>query len=401
MIIMKSLTITTLNSFSYFVLSFLIFLLFSSETFAQTANGSVDPNPATAEVGQTFVVDVNIDPNGSGLTAAQIAMSYDQSIVEVSSVMISTASELGIPLPGTTIDNVEGFFFIAGFGFAPAVNSFTHVEIEFTALANGTSPLDFETEGVLATLFSAAGSSVTGDLTSGEIIIGTAVDCPLLGLNIGDTCDDLDSDTENDTVLADCSCAGTPICAAPFPAVNEASLTTVIGPSTVDFGWDAVSGQIGCQVQVVRAQPPLPYPRQSFVVLEPTVNSFSINTNLVIPGITHAWRVRCGCSASPIVAGPFSSYQTFLIPSQIALTSSPNPTQDISNVVFKLETESHATLEVYDMNGRLVEQVFSGMASSNTPYRFQFDGSDLSQGIYIYRLTTNDEVINEKFMISK
>jgi hypothetical protein len=53
------------------------------------------------------------------------------------------------------------------------------------------------------------------------------------------------------------------------------------------------------------------------------------------------------------------------------------------------------------MNGRLVEQLFSGMASATTPYRFQFDGTELSQGIYIYRLTTDHEVINEKFMILK
>ena len=35
-------------------------------------------------------------------------------------------------------------------------------------------------------------------------------DCEALELNIGDSCDDGDSTTENDVVTADCECAGTP-----------------------------------------------------------------------------------------------------------------------------------------------------------------------------------------------
>src|SRR5690606_6894438 len=35
------------------------------------------------------------------------------------------------------------------------------------------------------------------------------VDCPELGLNIGDACDDANADTEDDTITADCECVGT------------------------------------------------------------------------------------------------------------------------------------------------------------------------------------------------
>ncbi|MFT6998172.1 MAG: hypothetical protein ACJAQ4_001932, partial [Cryomorphaceae bacterium] len=34
-------------------------------------------------------------------------------------------------------------------------------------------------------------------------------------------------------------------------------------------------------------------------------------------------------------------------------------------------------------------------------YRFEFDGSALPSGVYIYRLTTQNEVLIEKFMISR
>ncbi|HKK37868.1 MAG TPA: T9SS type A sorting domain-containing protein [Cryomorphaceae bacterium] len=377
-----------------------LFICSSFASSAQTANGSVNPNPALAEIGDTFIVEVNIDPNGSNMTVAQVAMSYDPSVVQINTVSLSPSSPLNIALPGTTIDNTEGFFFIAGFGFSPATSPFTHVEIEFLAVGEGSSSLSFETEGVLATLFSAGGASVTGDLSSGLILVGEAFDCPGLSANIGDSCDDNDSETENDVVLADCTCQGTPICALPFPAVDEASLATVIGSNSVQFFWAPVEGQIGCQVQVVRALG-TPFASRVFVVLGENANTFSLNNNLIIPSVTHAWRVRCGCSANPVIAGPVTSWQVFTLPSSINLTSSPNPTNGPSTVSFTTQMEDQVTLEVYDMNGRLIEEVYSGAAQASVPYRFDFDGSDLSQGVYIYRLTTANEVINEKFMISK
>ena len=40
---------------------------------------------------------------------------------------------------------------------------------------------------------------------------GPTFDCPALGANIGDACDDGDSNTENDMVQSNCTCSGTPI----------------------------------------------------------------------------------------------------------------------------------------------------------------------------------------------
>jgi hypothetical protein len=70
-------------------------------------------------------------------------------------------------------------------------------------------------------------------------------------------------------------------------------------------------------------------------------------------------------------------------------------------VTFTVAEEGTTTLEVFDMSGRMVEAIFSGVAQSNNEYRFQFDGSALPNGVYIYRLTTEREIINEKFMIAR
>ncbi len=56
-------------------------------------------------------------------------------------------------------------------------------------------------------------ANTENDVVSGSCICaGTIIfECATLELNIGDDCDDGDTNTENDIVDADCTCVGTPI----------------------------------------------------------------------------------------------------------------------------------------------------------------------------------------------
>ena len=83
------------------------------------------------------------------------------------------------------------------------------------------------------------------------------------------------------------------------------------------------------------------------------------------------------------------------------LSSQPNPTDGISVVRFTTEKGTRATLEVYDMNGRNISTLFNQVANAGQEYRIDFDGSALPNGVYIYRLTTENEVVVEKFMIAR
>ncbi len=83
------------------------------------------------------------------------------------------------------------------------------------------------------------------------------------------------------------------------------------------------------------------------------------------------------------------------------LSSQPNPTNGPSMVTFTLPETGHASIEVYDLNGRLVHSLFSAVAEAELDYRFEFDGSRLPNGIYLYRLTTDKEVLIDKFMIAR
>lgn len=85
----------------------------------------------------------------------------------------------------------------------------------------------------------------------------------------------------------------------------------------------------------------------------------------------------------------------------VTLSSYPNPTSGNSEVVFSTADDTRALIEVYDMNGRKVATLYNEVAKADQEYRLSFDGNKLPNGIYIYRLTTNDETIMSKFMIAR
>ncbi len=185
---------------------------------------------------------------------------------------------------------------------------------------------------------------------------------------------------------------------SPFPGVEEASISTDISGNSVTASWDPVPGQIGCQLQLRLFQGPI---LGSRIIGGQNASSVSIPLSFLDPFTTYQWRVRCGCSQTPLVAGPFSSWQVFFTPSGITLNSNPNPTEGQSTVTFSLPEEGFVSLEVFDMSGRMIESLFTGVAQPNSDYRFEFDGSQLPNGVYMYRLTTDGEIMNEKFMIAR
>ncbi|MCZ4409762.1 T9SS type A sorting domain-containing protein [Cryomorphaceae bacterium 1068] len=197
------------------------------------------------------------------------------------------------------------------------------------------------------------------------------------------------------TVSLDCESS----CADPFPAVDEASLSTTFTGNSFLTEWDAVAGQIGCQIRVRLAGASSILGAQ--IIGGAGASSFNIPGGVLQPGTDYEWQVRCGCSQTPLVAGPFTTWQPFTTPGGAAISSLPNPTEGQSNVTFTVAEDSYTTLEVFDMSGRLVDGLFAGNAQAGNDYRFEFDGSNLPNGVYIYRLTTENEVVNDKFMIAK
>jgi hypothetical protein len=84
-----------------------------------------------------------------------------------------------------------------------------------------------------------------------------------------------------------------------------------------------------------------------------------------------------------------------------ALTAYPNPFTDRTTLSFSLTETGPATLEVYDLNGRLVRQLFAGEAAAGEQRQLPFEGRELARGIYIARLVTGQQVLTQKIVLGR
>ncbi len=83
------------------------------------------------------------------------------------------------------------------------------------------------------------------------------------------------------------------------------------------------------------------------------------------------------------------------------LKALPNPTVGPSKATFTAAYDAQATLEVYDLSGRRIATLLNQMVVAGHQYQTDFDGSPLPNGVYLYRLTSEHEVIIEKFIVAK
>jgi N-acetylmuramoyl-L-alanine amidase len=89
------------------------------------------------------------------------------------------------------------------------------------------------------------------------------------------------------------------------------------------------------------------------------------------------------------------------VPNQIELNQNyPNPFNPTTNISFGLPQRGEVDLKVYDMLGREVATIYSGVKAQGF-HTIQFDASKLSSGVYLYRLNTNSGSISKKMTLVK
>lgn len=89
------------------------------------------------------------------------------------------------------------------------------------------------------------------------------------------------------------------------------------------------------------------------------------------------------------------------LPNEFELSQNyPNPFNPSTTIHFALPIDSHVTLKVYDMLGRVVASLVDGFESAGY-HEVSFDGTKLSSGIYVYELTANNFVSVKKMVMLK
>lgn len=89
------------------------------------------------------------------------------------------------------------------------------------------------------------------------------------------------------------------------------------------------------------------------------------------------------------------------IPTSLGLSQNyPNPFSGSTSFTFRLPEDAHASVRVYDMLGREVAVVAEGEFVAGS-HSVEFNGSDLQDGVYLYKLITNDGVVTKKMVMAR
>lgn len=89
------------------------------------------------------------------------------------------------------------------------------------------------------------------------------------------------------------------------------------------------------------------------------------------------------------------------IPSSISLSQNyPNPFNPATYLEFEISNQGFVSLKVYDILGKEITRLVNDELNTGT-YRYKFDGSDLSGGIYFYELQVNNYREVKKMVLLK
>lgn len=78
----------------------------------------------------------------------------------------------------------------------------------------------------------------------------------------------------------------------------------------------------------------------------------------------------------------------------------PNPFKYQTNITFNvMEDNSTVTLEVFDMNGTLIETVFANTVYSAGSHQLTWAAKNHKSGLYFFNITINGESVNRRFLI--
>ena len=78
----------------------------------------------------------------------------------------------------------------------------------------------------------------------------------------------------------------------------------------------------------------------------------------------------------------------------------PNPFNPSTTIEFGLPQESHVSLSVFDITGRLVTKLVDGQLSAGI-HNIEFDGFAFPSGIYLYTMTSGSFVSSQKMILLK
>ncbi len=186
------------------------------------------------------------------------------------------------------------------------------------------------------------------------------------------------------------------------PEMNEDSVSV-----TPKLEWEAVDGASEYRVQVSKA----PLFQERYIVVDiDTITTTSLITSELQEKKSHYWKVF---SLTDAYEGPSSEFSRFVtgsltsvtsldnFPSQYSLSQNyPNPFNPTTVIEFSIPNTSQVSLEVFDIKGERVSLLLNGELNAGK-YQFSFDASQLSSGLYFYKIVSGKYSATKKMLLVK
>jgi Secretion system C-terminal sorting domain len=113
-------------------------------------------------------------------------------------------------------------------------------------------------------------------------------------------------------------------------------------------------------------------------------------------GVTDLTKVDNSSNATTLAA--FTPGATVAEENKINMEAFPNPFVDYANVTYNLTSDSKVKVEVYDMSGKLISNLFDGNQNAGS-YKLNFNAKGISgSGIYIVKMTVNNDVYSSQMV---
>lgn len=84
-----------------------------------------------------------------------------------------------------------------------------------------------------------------------------------------------------------------------------------------------------------------------------------------------------------------------------SVTAAPNPFSDYTILGFTPTLDGVAKVEIYTMQGLLIEQLYDGEVKAGQPYTWQFTASGLPAGMYVARIQAGKQAFTQKLIVSQ
>ena len=128
----------------------------------------------------------------------------------------------------------------------------------------------------------------------------------------------------------------------------------------------------------------------------------SSSTNIFVAGSSYGSGTLLDMTLIKYSQPPIGIHQiSFELPRKFVLNQNyPNPFNPVCKIQFAIPKSGDTKLVVYDILGREVAELVNEYHNAGT-YEALFDGSNLSSGVYFYRLTATDNKFNNIFSETK